>query len=96
MYPNAELTRLAARKLVLEQDVAVRRAQCQRATSRLLQPATWFDGVLPRWRRLPPLARLGLVTLGLVLKRTIFALPAGRLPSRSRGVEFPGQPGFTP
>jgi len=63
MYPQAELTRLARRKLELRQRIAVRRADCVTAATRATRPLVWLDRVLDLWRRIPPLARLAVVPL---------------------------------
>jgi hypothetical protein len=72
MYPNRELTRLAARKAALRWDIALRRVQCAEAAARVARPLAWLDRMLAFWRQLSPLAQFAAVPLGLLIKRTIF------------------------
>lgn len=72
MYPDRELTRLAARKAALRRDIALRRAQCAEAAARVAQPLAWLDRMLAFWRRLSPLAQFAVVPLGFLVKRTVF------------------------
>jgi hypothetical protein len=66
MYPAPELTRLAAHKAVLRRDIALRRAECVEAASRVMQPVEWLDRVLAVWRRLLPLALGAAVPLAIL------------------------------
>lgn len=72
MYPDRELTRLAARKAVLQQDIALRRAQCAAAATRVVQPLEWLNRVLTFWRQLSPFAQFAAVPLGVLVKRAVF------------------------
>jgi hypothetical protein len=66
MYPDRELTRLAAHKATLQRDIAVRRAQCAEAAAQVAQPLEWLDRMLAWWRQLSPFAKLAAVPLGLL------------------------------
>jgi hypothetical protein len=70
MYPQRELTRLAARKDMLRHAIAARRGQCARAATRVVQPIAWLDRSLSCWRELPPLARVAAVPLGFLVLRS--------------------------
>jgi hypothetical protein len=70
MYPDRELTRLAACKATLQRDIALRRAQCAVAAVRVAQPLEWLDRMLAFWRRLSPLAPFAVLPLGFLLKRS--------------------------
>jgi hypothetical protein len=69
MYPQEELTLLAAQKAVLRQRIFERRAECAAAIARVAHPLEWIDRALGVWRKLSPLMKLAVVPLGLVLKR---------------------------
>jgi hypothetical protein len=71
MYPRRELTRLAARKVALRHDIALRRAQCVAAATRLAQPLAWFDRLAAFTRRLAPVALCATIPLGLFVQRAI-------------------------
>jgi hypothetical protein len=72
MYPERELTRLAANKASLQRDIALRRAQCAEAAARVARPLEWMDRALAFWRRISPLAQLAIVPLGILVKRRLF------------------------
>ena len=72
MYPDRELTRLAARKVALRRDIALHRAQCAAAAARVVQPLEWLDRALAFWRQLSPLARFAAVPAGLLVHRFVF------------------------
>jgi hypothetical protein len=72
MYPDRELTRLAAHKAALRRDIALRRTQCVEAAARVARPLEWLDRMLALWRRLSPLAQFAAVPLGFLVKRTVF------------------------
>lgn len=72
MYPDRELTRLAARKAALRRDIARRRAQCAEAAARVARPLEWLDRMLAFWRRLSPFAQFAAVPLGFLVQRTVF------------------------
>ena len=69
MYPQAELTRLAAQKSVLQRASARHRARCATVAARIAQPIAWIDGMLAAWRRLAPLTLLAIVPLALLAAR---------------------------
>jgi len=71
MYPQQELARLAAHKAALRRDIALRRAECAVAATRVAQPLEWLDRVVAFWRRLSPLAVMAAVPLGFLVKRTL-------------------------
>jgi hypothetical protein len=71
MYPQRELTRLAAHKAFLRRGIAVRRTQCAEAVGRATRPLEWLDRALALWRRISPLAALAAVPLGLLVSRTL-------------------------
>lgn len=72
MYPQQELIRLAAHKGALRRDIALRRAQCTAAATRVARPLGWLDRMLAFWRQLPPIARFAAVPLGLFVQRKVF------------------------
>jgi hypothetical protein len=71
MYPDRELTRLAAYKAALRRGIALRRAQCAVAAARVAQPLEWLDRMLAFWRRLSPLVKFAALPLGFLLKRSL-------------------------
>jgi hypothetical protein len=77
VYPTRELIQLARHKAALRGNIARRRAQCTRAAQRVAQPLAWLDRMLAHWRQLSPLARLAVLPLGLLLKKS--ASPRPRL-----------------
>jgi len=72
MYPQRELTRLAAYKTALRWDIALRRTQCAEAAAQVAQPLAWLDRMLTCWRRLSSFAPLATGLLGWVVLRTAF------------------------
>jgi hypothetical protein len=73
MYPQRELTRLAAHKVALQRDIARHRDHCAAAAARVAQPLGWLDRVVACWRRFAPFAQIAAVPLGLLLTRKIFS-----------------------
>ena len=71
MYPDRELTRLAAYKAALRRGIALRRAQCAVAAARVAQPLEWLDRMLAIWRRLSPFVKFAALPLGFLLKRSL-------------------------
>jgi hypothetical protein len=71
MYPQRELTRLAAYKSALQWDIALHRTQCAEAAARAAQPLAWLDRMLACWRRLSTFGPLAVVLLGWVVTRTV-------------------------
>jgi hypothetical protein len=73
MYPQRELTLLAARKIELQQSIAQRRAQSVKDAFRITRPLAWLDRAQTFWAQIPPLAKVAALSIGLlVLKRTLF------------------------
>ncbi len=72
MYPQRELTRLAAYKTALRWDISLHRTQCMEAAARVTQPLAWLDRMLAFWRRLSSFGPLAAVLLGWVVTRTVF------------------------
>ena len=72
MYPQQELTRLAACKAGLQQEIALRRVRCAEAAAQVARPLAWLDAMLALWRRLSPLALCAAVPLGFLVTRTAF------------------------
>ncbi len=70
MYPARELSQLARHKAALRRKITWHRAQCVRASTRLAEPLAWLDRMMAHWRRLSPLARLAVVPLGFLLKKS--------------------------
>jgi hypothetical protein len=72
MYPQRELTRLAAHKVALRRSIALRRTQCAEAAARMARPFEWLDRMLAFVRRISPLMNFAAVPLGFLVTRTIF------------------------
>ena len=72
MYPQRELIRLAAYKAALRRGIALRRAYCATAASRLAQPVAWLDRMVAIVRQLSPVALFAAVPLGVFVQRTVF------------------------
>jgi hypothetical protein len=72
MYPQRELTRLAAHKTALRHNIALHRAQCAKAAARVAQPFERLDRMVAFWRRLSPLVQFASVPLGFLATRVIF------------------------
>jgi len=77
MYPQRELSLLAAHKAALRRDIAFRRAQCVMAATRVARPLEWLDRAVGFWRKLSPFTKLAALPIGFVLKRAIF--PKGKI-----------------
>ena len=75
MYPDRELTRLAAYKAALRRDIALRRTQCVEAAARVARPLEWLDRMLAYWRRLSPFVKFAALPLGFLLKRSLAPRP---------------------
>ena len=73
MYPQSELTRLAAHKAALRRDIALRRTQCAAAATQLARPLAWLDPARAFARRLTPVAVLAALPLGWLVTRTVAA-----------------------
>ena len=72
MYPQRELTRLAAYKAALRGNIALHRRQCAEAAARVAQPLAWLDRMLACWRRLSAFGPLAVGLLGWVVTRAVF------------------------
>ena len=72
MYPQRELTRLAAYKTALRWDIALRRTQCAVAAAQVAQPFVWLDRMLVCLRRLSTFAPVAAILLGWIVARTVF------------------------
>jgi hypothetical protein len=75
MYPQGELTRLAALKAGLRERIGARRNECAAAAQVALRPLVWVDRARDLWRRFSPLAKTALLPLGLALWRHRPATP---------------------
>jgi len=75
MYPDLELTRLAALKAGLRQRIGVQRTQCVLAATQVLRPLAWLDRALALWDRVSPLAKIAAIPLGFLLKASSSAPP---------------------
>ena len=73
MYPERELSRLAAHKLYLRRNLALRRTACVQAAAAVARPLHWLDRAVTAWRQISPLARLAAVPLGLLVTRPALA-----------------------
>jgi hypothetical protein len=71
MYPNEELSLLAARKAALRERISIRRDQCAAAAERASRPLAWVDRALARWRRVSPLVKIAAIPLAILLKRRL-------------------------
>ena len=69
MYPQQELNRLAARKLVLRRHITLHRMDCAEAAVHVVHPLEWLDRMMAFWRSLPPLAKVAAVPLGVLVQR---------------------------
>jgi hypothetical protein len=72
MYPTKELTLLAAQKIALQRRIAVRRVLVAADFHRATQPVAWMDRMVAFWHRVPPLAKIAAVPLGLFVQRALF------------------------
>lgn len=71
MYPRQELIRLAAHKAVLRRAIALSRAECVVAARDVGRPVEWLDRAVAMVRELPPLARVGMASLGLLVRQSV-------------------------
>ena len=72
MYPQGELTRIAADKAALGRRIARRRVECSEALAGAVEPLGWLDRAVDLWRRISPVAKIAAVPLALVAKRLLF------------------------
>lgn len=70
MYPQQELTRLAAYKAALQRDIALRRAETAEAAERVTHPLQWADRAVALWKKFTPL--LAAVPIGAILSPLLF------------------------
>lgn len=75
MYPDGELTRLAAHKAALRQRITARRREIATGCTPVVRAAAWLDRAHALWRRLVPLIRATAVPLALLLARSTLARP---------------------
>jgi len=73
MSPQRELALVAARKQALREKIAHRRRLVAEELTRVEKPLAWLDRAMALWRKIPAVAKLAAVPLGLVLiKKTFF------------------------
>ena len=77
MYPQHELTRLAAHKAVLRERIGAHREACAAGLAGVMRPLAWLDRAVVLWRKISPFARFATIPLILILKRTF--LPRARI-----------------
>lgn len=70
MYPERELTRLAARKAVLRGRISLRRIQCAEAATRVLRPFGWLDHAREVLAKIRPIAILAAVPIAILAERS--------------------------
>lgn len=70
MYPNEELTLLAACKAVVRERIIMRRMQCAEAAARAAAPIAWLDRGIASLGRLSPIISVASVPLGLIARRS--------------------------
>jgi hypothetical protein len=58
MYPQRELTRLAARKALVQARIELRRWECAQAAAQLSRPIALIDRGIALWRRISPFVKL--------------------------------------
>ena len=87
MYPSGELKILATRKAALQTRIAARRWQCVEAAGELAKPVASIDGLISRWRRLPPLVRkIGTPVALLLMRQGLRRFGGGKLAGWIRGM----------
>lgn len=70
MYPHRELSGLASHKSALRRRITSRRTECNALATHALRPLAWADTLLSFWRSVSPVARLAVIPLGFLLKRS--------------------------
>ena len=71
MYPSTELSDLAARKAVIRARVSVGRLRCAAYAAEAARPLHLLDRVITQWRRIPPIAKIAVLPLGLLVRRAV-------------------------
>jgi len=71
MYPTAELTALARRKVALREKISVNRLRCATLAGQVARPLNWIDRALAQWRKISPMTKLAALPLGLLLRRAV-------------------------
>jgi hypothetical protein len=71
MYPDRELSALAARKVELQRAIGRQRVACVALASRVAQPLAWLDRALAWWRKTPPLLQSAAMPLALLMARSL-------------------------
>jgi hypothetical protein len=69
MYPTGDLDRLSVRKALIRVKIAEHRWQCVQAGSSLARPIEVVDGLVAKWRRISPFAKIIGAPLLLLLAR---------------------------
>jgi hypothetical protein len=72
MYPERELSRLAAHKASLQASIAARRSQCAEAIARVSAPLEWLDRAVTFWHSYSSVIKITAVPIGLLVKRVLF------------------------
>jgi hypothetical protein len=72
MYPAGELTDIARRKAVLCARISVGRSRCATFAGDVVRPLNWLDRAIAQWRKIPPVAKIAAVPLGLLFRRAVF------------------------
>lgn len=71
MYPQRELTRLAAYKAELRQSIAEHRILLAHTAAQVAGPLDWLDRAWGLYKRLLPLAKLAALPMGCFLTRVL-------------------------
>lgn len=72
MYPDRELSQLAAHKAYLQLSIGERRTQCAQALAEVAKPLEWLDRAVGFWRKFSPLIQISAIPLGFLAKRAFF------------------------
>jgi hypothetical protein len=70
MYPERELSRLAARKAVLRARIGLRRVECIEAAARVARPLAWLDRAREFLMKIRPIAILAAVPIAILAERS--------------------------
>jgi hypothetical protein len=71
MYPTGDLNRLSVRKALVRVRIAEHRWQCVESGAALARPVETVDGLLAKWRRISPFAKIVGAPLLLLLARKV-------------------------